>query len=118
MTRKFELTYQAAVLATRPGDKGPVCLVSTGGGTLASTISKGLTDGIFYLARGYADVHIRIEAYCGRCAGNGRVPKHGTRNMFATKTCPACRGIKPEQPVADPISVSLGGIVGLRVSID
>lgn len=88
----------------------------TGGNTLAEALSKAFTDGMFYLGRGYEGVQLSVEAACSVCYGTGQVPKGG-RTMFATKTCPTCKAKPVAQPIPDPIDVTTGTTVGLKVSV-
>ena len=43
-------------------------------------------------AQGYVIYSITLEDYCVECKGSGRVPKRNTKNFFASKACPICKG--------------------------
>ena len=42
--------------------------------------------------QGYVIHGITVHTYCGTCQGTGRVPKRNTRNRFAFRVCPQCKG--------------------------
>lgn len=42
--------------------------------------------------QGYVIHGITVHTYCGTCQGSGRIRKRNTRNAFAFRTCPQCKG--------------------------
>ena len=58
--------------------------------TLREALRKAITDGLYYIGIGEADVRISVEEHCNRCDGTGSVMT-GTRRA-RRKACPDCRG--------------------------
>lgn len=67
----------------------------SGGGqpTLASAISEGIWDALYY-KNNYPDsvVIFNILEYCEKCGHSGTIPAKG---LYKTKRCPECKGKVP-----------------------
>ena len=71
--------------------------MSGGKDTQGETIADMFKMVTYYLSLGYEVTGVLHES-CAKCEGAGRVPlKH--RKMYQSKLCPACKGVRPSEPI-------------------